>query len=55
MTRGRYGWVGATLFALCATVFAQEPQGVTYKSPTGVTLRLMLDETNLGSELSLGR
>ncbi len=29
-------------------------QGVTYRSPSGTTLRLMLDETNLGSEVSLG-
>ncbi|MBS1820169.1 MAG: cupin domain-containing protein [Acidobacteria bacterium] len=30
------------------------PQGVTYRAPSGTTLRLMLDETNLGSEVSLG-
>lgn len=29
-------------------------QGVTYRSPSGTTLRLMLDETNLGSEVSVG-
>ncbi len=29
-------------------------QGVTYRSPSGTTLRLMLDDTNLGSEVSVG-
>jgi quercetin dioxygenase-like cupin family protein len=33
---------------------SEKPQGVTYRSPSGVTLRLMLDETNLGSEASVG-
>jgi quercetin dioxygenase-like cupin family protein len=35
---------------------AQTPklQGITYRSPSGTTLRLMLDETNLGAEASLG-
>jgi quercetin dioxygenase-like cupin family protein len=32
----------------------EKPQGVTYRSPSGVTLRLMLDETNLGAEVSMG-
>ena len=31
-----------------------KPQGVTYRAPGGTTLRLMLDETNLGAEASLG-
>ncbi len=29
-------------------------QGTTYRAPSGTTLRLMLDETNLGSEVTLG-
>jgi len=29
-------------------------QGVTYRAPSGTTLRLMLDENNLGAEVSLG-
>ena len=36
---------------------AQTPakqQGVTYRAPGGTTLRLMLDETNMGAEASLG-
>src|SRR3954465_14925770 len=41
--------------ALAGSGAAQsKPQGVTYRSPGGTTLRLMLDETNLGSEVSLG-
>jgi quercetin dioxygenase-like cupin family protein len=37
-----------------AAAQSEKPQGVTYRSPSGVTLRLMLDETNLGSEASVG-
>lgn len=33
---------------------SDKPQGVIYRAPSGVTLRLMLDETNLGSEASVG-
>jgi quercetin dioxygenase-like cupin family protein len=42
--------------ALCGTGgSAQEkPQGVTYRSAGGTTLRLMLDDTNLGGEVSMG-
>ena len=29
-------------------------QGVTYRAPSGTTLRLMLDEHNVGSEVTLG-
>ena len=46
----------ALLTAIGVSLSAQgdKPQGVTYKSPGGTTLRLMLDETNLGAEASLG-
>jgi quercetin dioxygenase-like cupin family protein len=44
--------------ALCgaATTFAQsdQAQGVTYRAPSGTTLRLMLDESNVGPEVTLG-
>jgi quercetin dioxygenase-like cupin family protein len=46
-----------TLAAVCCTSpgSAQEkPQGVLYRSPGGTTLRLMLDESNVGKDLSLG-
>lgn len=50
------GACAIAVFCLCRTGLAQseKPQGVTYRSPSGVTLRLMLDETNLGSEASVG-
>jgi quercetin dioxygenase-like cupin family protein len=41
--------------ALATVLSAQSrPPGVMYRSPSGTTLRLMLDETNLGAEVSLG-
>ena len=33
---------------------SDKPQGVTYRSPGGTTLRLMLDESNVGPEVSVG-
>jgi quercetin dioxygenase-like cupin family protein len=33
---------------------SEKPQGTTYRSPTGTTLRLMLDESNVGPEVTLG-
>jgi quercetin dioxygenase-like cupin family protein len=33
---------------------AAAQQGVVYRAPSGTTLRLMLDENNLGTEVSLG-
>lgn len=47
----------AALLAWTLTAFpaAQtKPQGITYRAPSGTTLRLMIDETNLGAEVSLG-
>jgi len=42
-------WMGAP------SIQAQDkPQGVVYRSPGGTTLRLMLDQTNLGAEVSVG-
>lgn len=40
--------------ALVTAMAQEKPQGVTYKSPGGTTLRLMIDESNLGSEASVG-
>ena len=42
------------LFGAAAVTAQERPQGVTYKSPGGTTLRLMIDETNLGAEVSVG-
>jgi quercetin dioxygenase-like cupin family protein len=33
---------------------ANKPQGTTYRAPIGTTLRLMLDESNVGPEVTLG-
>jgi len=42
-------------FAAVHVLTAQsELQGTTYRSPGGTTLRLMLDETNVGKDVSLG-
>jgi quercetin dioxygenase-like cupin family protein len=44
--------------ACCVASFgssgAQPPQGVLYRAPSGTTLRLLVDDTNLGSEVTLG-
>ena len=46
----------AALLALCATTAAAQAgkPGETYRSPGGTTLRLFLDETNVGPEVSIG-
>jgi quercetin dioxygenase-like cupin family protein len=36
------------------TAQSERLQGTTYKSPGGTTLRLMLDESNVGKDVSLG-
>jgi quercetin dioxygenase-like cupin family protein len=50
------GACGLLCFSLTSAGSAQseKPQGITYRSPSGVTLRLMLGETNLGKEASVG-
>jgi len=50
-------WRVVVLVALCfaARLQAQsDKQGVTYRSPGGTTLRLILDDGNVGPEVSLG-
>jgi quercetin dioxygenase-like cupin family protein len=48
----------AGIIALCLTAPGQaqpdKAQGITYRSPSGTTLRLMLDESNVGPEVTLG-
>ena len=53
----------ALAFSLATSLGAQqmeprkaiaEKQGVTYKSPSGATLRLLIDESNVGAEVSQG-
>jgi quercetin dioxygenase-like cupin family protein len=48
---------GALALALAtqgAAAQSDKPQGVTYRAPSGTTLRLMLDDTNVGPEVSMG-
>ena len=44
----------AIALALIVTPCAAQQQGTTYRSPGGATLRLILDESNLGAEASVG-
>jgi len=51
----------AGIIALCSIASphpvqaqAEKLQGKTYRSPSGTTLRLMLDENNVGGEVTLG-
>ena len=55
MTR-TYGFAGMIALCLAAQGAAQSEklQGVTYRAPGGTTLRLMLDESNVGPEVTLG-
>ena len=42
-------------FSIAASAAAQaDKQGVVYRSPGGSTLRLILDDTNVGPEISVG-
>jgi quercetin dioxygenase-like cupin family protein len=45
-------------FVLCliagGNAQSDKPQGVTYRAPSGTTLRLMLDESNVGPDVTLG-
>ena len=50
-------WLAASfVLTLGATAAAQtdKPQGTVYRSPGGSTLRLILDDTNIGAEISVG-
>jgi quercetin dioxygenase-like cupin family protein len=40
--------------APAAIAQTEPPQGTTYRSPGGTTLRLMLDDSNIGKDVSLG-
>src|SRR5512133_2513693 len=51
-------FAGAAILLLvgahAAAAQSEKLQGTTYRSPGGTTLRLMLDESNIGKEVSLG-
>lgn len=36
------------------TAQSEKPQGITYRAPSGTTLRLILDEHNVGAEVTMG-
>jgi quercetin dioxygenase-like cupin family protein len=46
--------IGALCFFAGVAAVSNNPQGVTYRSASGTTLRLMLDENNVGPEVSVG-
>jgi quercetin dioxygenase-like cupin family protein len=53
----RHTLVIGALLALCVATGAgaqADKQGVTYRAPSGATLRLILDTGNVGPEVSLG-
>jgi len=50
-------WLVALLVALLtapALAQTEKLQGTTYRSPGGTTLRIMLDDTNVGPEVTVG-
>jgi quercetin dioxygenase-like cupin family protein len=44
----------ALALLLASSASAQDTKAPVYKSPTGVTLKLLLDSTNVGREVSVG-
>ena len=54
MTFRKLSWFGGLLLGLASVAGAQEKQGTVYRSPSGATLRLGLDSTNVGKEISVG-
>ena len=54
MTIRKLSLFGGLLLGFASAAGAQEQQGTVYRSPTGATLRLVLDSTNVGKEISVG-
>ena len=55
MTRASaLGGIIALCFVTTGTAQTEKLQGTTYRAPGGTTLRLMLDERNVGGEVTLG-
>jgi quercetin dioxygenase-like cupin family protein len=48
------GAIAAMCLAASGAAQSEKQQGATYRSPSGTTLRLMLDESNVGPEVTLG-
>jgi quercetin dioxygenase-like cupin family protein len=53
-TTGAIAFFAAAVIATAASANAQEKQGTLYRAPSGVTLRLMLDDSNVGPEVTVG-
>jgi quercetin dioxygenase-like cupin family protein len=54
LTRGCSIVLALIIAAFSAASGQSEKQGVVYRSPSGATLRLMLDQSNVGPEISVG-
>jgi quercetin dioxygenase-like cupin family protein len=54
MTIRKLSWCAGLALCFASAAGAQEKQGTTYRSPSGTTLRLVLDSTNVGKEVSVG-
>jgi hypothetical protein len=51
----RISTTAALIVAASSAALAQtEKQGTTYRSPGGATLKLMLDDSNVGPEVTVG-
>jgi len=50
----KLSWCATLALCVASAAGAQEKQGTTYRSPSGTTLRLVLDSTNVGKEISVG-
>lgn len=53
-TRGQSILLALILASFSAVGAQSERQGAVYRSPSGATLRLILDQSNVGPEISLG-
>jgi quercetin dioxygenase-like cupin family protein len=50
----KFSWCAGLALCVASAAGAQEKQGTTYRSPSGTTLRLVLDSANVGKEISVG-
>ena len=48
------GSIGVVALVMALSAQADKPQGTLFRSPGGTTLRLLLDETNVGPEVTVG-
>src|SRR3954464_3290239 len=50
----RFAAIAAITLAVPALAQSDKAQGTTYRSPSGTTLRLILDDSNVGPEVTVG-